>query len=246
MLVILCLLNQLLSKQGRHSGSVVCLIRNEYAPYVRKLDVEYSNIMVFLIDKELFGVLTYILHVCLYVPPEGSPFYPYFDVDNGIGLLEECLTDCMLTLNDVYVILAGDLNSRTTSNSQISSMNNNMFESLQESQPVNQNRKSQDSVVNNYGKLLLNLCTTFDLCILNGVCKGDLQGCYTYISETGSSVNDYFILSSDLYALIHSTCELCVTGRVESDRMPLTFRVKFPKENVCSDEVSQHIIEKCV
>ena len=26
----------------------------------------------------------------------------------------------------------------------------------------------------------------------------------------------------------------------------LQFRVKFPKENVCSDEVSQHIIEKCV
>ena len=45
--------------------------------------------MVFLIDKELFGVLTYILYVCLYVPPEGSPFYPYFDVDNGIGLLED-------------------------------------------------------------------------------------------------------------------------------------------------------------
>ena len=172
--------------------------------------------MVFLIDKELFGVMNNILYMCVYVPPEGSPFYPYFDVDNGIGLLEECLTDCMLTLNDVYVILAGDLNSRTASNSQISSMNNNMFESLQESQPVNQNRKSQDSVVNNYGKLLLNLCTTFDLCILNGVCKGDLQGCYTYISETGSSVNDYFILSSDLYALIHSTCELCVTGRFES------------------------------
>ena len=118
--------------------------------------------------------------------------------------------------------VAGDLNSRTASNSQINSVNDNVFESLQESQPVNQNRKSQDSVVNNYGKLLLNLCTTFDLCILNGVCKADLQGCYAYISETGSSVNDYFILSSDLYALIHSTCELCVTGRVESDHMPLT------------------------
>ncbi len=237
-----------LSKQGRHSGGIVCLIRNEYAPYVRKLDVEYLNIMVFLIDKELFGVMKDILYVCAYVPPEGSPFYPYFDVDNGIGLLEECLTDCMLTLNDVYVIMAGDLNSRTASNSQINSMNDNIFESLQESQPVNLNRKSQDNVVNNYGKFLLNLCTTFDLCILNGVCKGDLQGCYTYISETGSSVNDYFILSNDLYALIHSTCELCVTGRIESDHMPLTFRVIFPKENVCSDEVSQHeqIIEKFV
>ena len=150
--------------------------------------------MVFLIDKELFGVMKYILYVCAYVPPEGSPFYPYFDVDNGIGLLEECLTDCMLTLNDVYVIMAGNLNCRTASNSQINSMNDNVFESLQERQQVNQNRKSQGNVVNNHGKLLFNLCATFDLCILNGVCKGDLHGCYTYISETGSSVNDYFIL----------------------------------------------------
>ena len=98
-----------------------------------------------------------ILYVCAYVPPEGSPFYPYFDVDNGIGFLEECLTDCMLTLNDVYVIMAGDLNSKTASNSQINSMNENIFESLQESRPVNLNRKSKDNVVNNNGKLLLNL-----------------------------------------------------------------------------------------
>ena len=46
----------------------------------------------------------------------------------------------------------------------------------------------------------------------------------------------------------HSTCELCVTGRVESDHVPLAFRVIFPKRNVCSDEVSHHeqIIEKFV
>ena len=95
---------------------------------------------------------------------------------------------------------------------------------------------------------LLNVCITFDLCILNGACKSDLQGCYTYISETGFSVNDYFILSSDLYVLIHSTCELCVIGRTESDHMPLTFRIKFPKENMCNAEAcyQEQIIEKFV
>ena len=64
----------------------------------------------------------------------------------------------------------------------------------------------------------------------------------------GSSVNDCFILSNDLYALIHSTCELCVTGCIESDHMQLTFRVIFPKENVFSDEISPHeqIIERFV
>ena len=186
--------------------------------------------------------------ICVYVPPEDFPFDPFFDLDNGIGMLEECLTDCMLTLDNAYVILSGDLNSGTASYSQVVSMTDDVFDSLQASHAVNVNRNSQDNVLNNYGKLLLNLCTTFDFCILNGVCKGDLQGCYTYISETGCSVNDYFILSSDLYALIHSTCELCVIGRTESDHMPLTFRVKFPKENMCNAEAcyQKQIIEKFV
>ena len=37
-------------------------------------------------------------------------------------------------------------------------------------------------------------------------------------------------------------------SRIESDHMILTFRVIFPKEYVCNDEVSQHeqITEKCV
>ena len=95
-----------------------------------------------------------ILYVCVYVPPEGSPFYPFFDLDNGIGMLEECLTDCMLTLDNVYVILTGDLNSRTASNSQVVSMTDDVLDSLQASHAVNVNRNSQDNVLNNYGKLL--------------------------------------------------------------------------------------------
>ena len=165
--------------------------------------------------------------MCVYVPPEGSPFYPFFDLDNGIGILEECLTDCMLTLDNVYVILSGDLNSRTASNSQVVSMTDDVFDSLQASHAVNVNRNSQDNVLNNYGKLLLNLCTTFDFCILNGVCKGDLQGCYTYISETECIVNDYFILSSDLYALIHSTSELVLLDLLNRITCHLRFVLGF-------------------
>ena len=67
------------------------------------------------------------------------------------------------------------MNSRTASNSQGISVNDHIFESLQESQPGNLNRKSQDNAVNNYGKFLLNLCTTFDLCVLDTVCKARLQ-----------------------------------------------------------------------
>ena len=56
--------------------------------------------------------------MCVCIPPGDSLFYPYLDVDNGTGSLEECLTDCVLTLNDVYIVIAGDFNSRTASNSR--------------------------------------------------------------------------------------------------------------------------------
>ena len=57
--------------------------------------------------------------VCGYVPSEGSPFYPFFDIDNGVGLLEKCFTDFRLSLNNVSVIVSDDLNNRTASNSEV-------------------------------------------------------------------------------------------------------------------------------
>ena len=41
-------------------------------------------------------------------------------------------------------------------------------------------RNSEDSEENGYGKMLLNMCATFGLCILNGTWKGDLHGRYIH------------------------------------------------------------------
>ena len=65
------------------------------------------------------------------------------------------------------------------------------------------------------------MCTAFGLNILNGVCNGDLQGRYTFISNCGNRVNDYFMASEDLFALIQHDCRLHVMQRIESDHMPL-------------------------
>ena len=37
----------------------------------------------------------------VFVPPENSPYYTTFDIENGISLLEE-MGDIMLSLEDVY------------------------------------------------------------------------------------------------------------------------------------------------
>jgi hypothetical protein len=56
---------------------------------------------------------------------------------------------------------------------------------------------------------------------MNGVCNGDLQGCYTFISEFGNSVNDYFIASYDLFASIVKSCSLSVSDNIDSQHLPL-------------------------
>jgi len=59
------------------------------------------------------------------------------------------------------------------------------------------------------------MCTAFGLNILNGVCNGDLQGRYTFIFNCGNSVNDYFMVSEDLFSLIQHDCRLSVMERME-------------------------------
>ena len=62
-------------------------------------------------------------------------------------------------------------------------------------------RKSEDIVVNNFGKHLLELWKEMGLSVLNGICLTDSQGEYTYISSTGKSIIDYFITEPEIYDL---------------------------------------------
>jgi hypothetical protein len=211
-----------LSDAGRPSGGVVCLVKNEFVQYVKQIKVNVGNFLLFVIDKCLFGFAKDVLYVCAYTPPEGSRYYSFLGVDgDGIALLEECLVDNALIKNDFFVILSGDLNGRTSNFSQIVTRDYDSFDNLSKSSCVSSGRNSQDSVLNGFGKSLLNMCTALNLCILNGMCHGDLDGRYTYICDSGSSVIDYFLMSSDLFATVWDNCCLNVLDRSESYHMPV-------------------------
>ena len=66
----------------------------------------------------------------------------------------------MLSLGDIYILLCGDLNSKTANEFHISQSENDVFARAVEETPV---RCSEDSVLNSYGKKLLNMCTAFGL-----------------------------------------------------------------------------------
>ena len=63
-------------------------------------------------------------------------------------------------------------------------------------------RRSQNSAENDFGKLFLEICTQFDLCLLN-----DERGLYTFVSATGNSVTDYFALLRSIAYLPQKTMD---------------------------------------
>ncbi len=56
-----------------------------------------------------------------------------------------------------------------------------------------------DSIVNHYGRWLIDLCIGSKLALLNGRCSGDRFGQYTHIGRFGPSVIDYFICSKSAF-----------------------------------------------
>ena len=88
------------------------LIRTKLLPLLRQLDCKHDNMLLFVIDKECFGLLKDVLLMCVHVPPTGSPYYNVTGTDNGRGILEECLAEVQLS-SDVHVLLCADLNART-------------------------------------------------------------------------------------------------------------------------------------
>ncbi|KAK7100495.1 hypothetical protein V1264_023441 [Littorina saxatilis] len=83
------------------------------------------------------------------------------------------------------------------------------------------------------------------------MCQGDLRGRYTFISDSGNSVNDYFLMSVNLFESAADKCKLNVLERIESDHMPveLALNVKRCMPNAIMNEagcmVDEFVVKYC-
>ena len=55
---------------------------------------------------------------------------------------------------------------------------------------------------NNFGRILVDLCCTYNIHIVNGRCSDDSDGNYTCIANEGHNVVDYHLASSELFPFI--------------------------------------------
>ena len=86
-------------------------------------------------------------------------------------------------------------------------------------------RNSRDKYINQFGKILIDFCTTFQCSPLNGNTAGNLDGQYTFVSEQRNSVIDYAQVSLDFMSKASLFLE---TGcRSESSHMPLHLSISY-------------------
>ena len=186
-------------KANRDSGGVAILIRKTLLKFVSRQPNVYEDAIWLKIDRTLFGTQKDIYLCNLYLPPEKSSSNVNSDLDKW-DLIER---EIQLFLSKGSVLLCGDLNARTgTKLDYIPNDSRDAFLNLPNNyvpDPTTiRNRCNLDTKVNNFGKILLDMCIGKSLQIINGRTCGDFFGNFTCLKYNGNSTVDYNIISKEL------------------------------------------------
>ena len=139
---------------ARLSGGVVLLIRKELGKYIEQITVEYDNIIVIKLSKDLFGTNTPVVPLAVYLPPTSSTYYRETETHNGIALSDQCVMDIVEDLGHVPFILFGDFNARTgNKNPENEQGAFNILEDEDEESVQVTKRASKDKEVNDFDYL---------------------------------------------------------------------------------------------
>ena len=212
--------------RGRHPGGICVFIKKELLRAITVIKTSDYGIYLKL-DKDVFNFDKDIIIMCvyMYIPPEGSSFYIERHEKNGISELEGELLNIVVENMECDYMLAGDFNARTADvadfiiDDNISHIDNSDW---YETDTFDLPRNSTDSRINNFGFALINMCQVYGVHMLNGRFAGDTEGSCTFISTSGTSLVDYFLVSSSLFSRI---IDFTVDSRSESDHMPIVAKI---------------------
>ena len=221
---------------GRCSGGVVVLVKKSIFKYIRINEIkhDYHNIIALKLSDVYLNAVKDVILISAYVPPYSSQYYTLYNSNNGIHLLEDFIVNIKIKNPHCGYIISGDLNARTSSKQPMIECENvsRFFNNTCPHDEWKSNefdlyaRNSEDHVISTYGASLIELCASFNLIILNGLCDSDLLGNFTNISPHGNSVVDYFIVSE---CLMSSELDMKVDDNITSWHMPIILYVSFNK-----------------
>ena len=203
--------------------------------FVKQIKVDYDNVIILEVSKELLGMDANVSVVNTYLNPPNSPFYDTCDYDNSIAMLEQCLLSILEKNEDTSFILCGDLNARTGSkvpsyfdfaSSCFEVAGGTFWLDNNTSNDLSSKCCSRDIQENEYGHNLLVLCSSFDVSMW---CDTDGQYTYIYLLLVIVLLSTlYFLALLLLYwkqckcwkELIPNTCQLYVLCTAKNCQIP--------------------------
>ena len=193
----------------RKSGGIGVFLKFDIAPYVTYIDSDSDFILWFKLSKQLLKTDQDVVIGAVYVPPSVSRFC----TEDELDMFE--VEICNMCIQYKYVLLTGDFNARTWIKDDFTTADDfladyfdfddtirNFFNasSVLLDNNMNLRRISHDTVCNNEGNALLEICKSNNLCILNGRCGKDKNlGSFTF---KHTSVIDYSITTVDTFKFI--------------------------------------------
>jgi hypothetical protein len=170
------------------------------------------------------------LFLCIvYAAPQGSPY-----ADSS--LFEHICQEVGEAMSLGSVLLAGDFNARTSTNTDFidcSQLADVLLvpQAIEDTLPNDMlERQNRDTVMAGWDREFLDFCRTAGLFILNGCTPGDISGEYTCLSNKGFSIVDYFLMTADqLEGVKHLevNCDEKYSGHKDahSDHRPLVLTI---------------------
>jgi hypothetical protein len=208
-------------KAKRGSGGICIYVRNQLYQYVKVVKHYFDCIVWINIGGEN---KTESIMLCLvYFPPDGS-LYNYTK-DDYFDILEN---DIVMFKKDYPTIVCGDVNARTASFSDMcftaegSDIPSEQCDIVHKQFPpvLCKSRVSQDQgKKNKFGLLLIDMCKSVGMRILNGRVIGDTDGKFTTIESNSSSIIGYALCEPKGFKFVEGF-EIG-TKMPESDHCPL-------------------------
>jgi len=180
------------------SGGIMILINPNIKKGTKIIKNSNRNDYVWLKLEKSFFELQEDIYLCIaYVPPQDSTYSKGLEQ----GILDQIETDIFKYKKVGATILMGDINARVGNNNDYIINDSIKHLPLDSDYILDSHetpRISQDAILDNRGKHLLEICIGAQMRLLNGRKLGDSQGYLTCHKYNGSSVVDYTLCSEQL------------------------------------------------
>ena len=202
------------------SGGVGIFYKNEFNPGIQIMKkYETTDVIVCKLKKSFFKFKTDRYIINAYVTPASSSGSNNIDGKELLFKISNIVNELQ---KEGHVYLCGDFNSRISNHPGLIQTDHSNRHLPLPDDCVCDNftaRSSRDGSTNGFCKDFLSLIMNNSLTIANGRTLGDFMGNYTCITPRGSSVVDYFAISSQIYHTVTKMVVLPFT--IFSDHRPL-------------------------